>query len=68
MDSVLIAYAVVDERRKLQIEGWTFWIDFKKAHDTVDWEFLVTVLGRKGFGSRWLKWIYGCISDILMLS
>lgn len=38
-------------------------LDFEKAYDKVDWSFLDAYLELKGFGSRWTKWICGCVSS-----
>ncbi|KAJ0467685.1 putative RNA-directed DNA polymerase [Helianthus annuus] len=32
-------------------------IDFKKAYDNVNWNFLINSMGQMGFPSRWCKWI-----------
>jgi len=32
-------------------------VDFEKAYDSVDWEFLYYMLGRLGFNCKWIKWI-----------
>lgn len=32
-------------------------MDFAKAFDTVEWEFLFDLLKARGFGKRWLNWI-----------
>ena len=53
LDTVLIANEVVDEKRRLWDEGIMFKIDFEKAYDHVDWDFLEHVLERKGFSSKW---------------
>ena len=33
----------------------------EKAYDHVDWSFMFSVLAKKGFGGKWVKW---CISTI----
>ena len=53
LDAVLIANEIVDERRHLGKEEIVFKIDFEKAYDHVDWDFLDHVLEEKGFGLRW---------------
>lgn len=32
-------------------------VDFKKTFDTVEWEFLYTVMEARGFPSRWISWM-----------
>ena len=53
LDVVLIANELVDEKRRSREEGLVPKINFEKANDDVDWDFLDHVLERKGFSSRW---------------
>ena len=64
MDVVLIANEIVDEKRRSGEEGVVFKIDFEKAYDHVDWDFLDNVLERKGFSPRWRTWMKGCLSSV----
>lgn len=63
LDAVLIANEVVDEKKRSREEGVVFKIDFEKAYDYVDWDFLDHVLERKGFSLRWRSWMRGCLSS-----
>lgn len=38
-----------------------FEIDFKKAYDSVNKEFLYYMLYRMGFGDKWVSWIRICM-------
>lgn len=63
MDGVLIANEVVDWWKKLNRKGLILKLDFEKAYDTVNWNYLTQMLESFGFGSTWTKWVKGCISS-----
>ena len=37
-------------------------MDFEKAYDSVDWEYLDSVMGKMAFPVLWRKWIKECVS------
>ena len=39
-------------------------LDIEKAYDHVNWETLLYLLNRIGFGVKWYKWIRTCISIV----
>jgi len=39
-------------------------MDLKKAYDHVNWDFLLYVLRRCGFGGKWCLWRAHCISSV----
>lgn len=61
LDAALITNEVVEESRKHNAAGSVFKIDFEKAYDRVEWQFVDEVMVRKGFGGRWRSWIPGCL-------
>ena len=62
LDAVLIANELVDSTLRRKKQGMVCKLDIEKAYDSISWEFLNQVMGRMGFGSRWLSWIKWCIS------
>jgi hypothetical protein len=39
-------------------------LDLEKAYDHANWEFLLYLLERSGFGEKWSAWIAFCISTV----
>jgi hypothetical protein len=58
----LIANELVDDARKHKKDLLLFKVDFEKAYDSVDWNYLDTLLRRMNFPILWHKWMTECIS------
>ncbi|KAJ9685070.1 hypothetical protein PVL29_017197 [Vitis rotundifolia] len=63
LDASLIANEVVDYWQKRKEQGLVCKLDIEKAFDSINWNFLMKVMTKMGFGSRWLAWIWWCISS-----
>ncbi|RVW43937.1 Retrovirus-related Pol polyprotein from type-1 retrotransposable element R2 [Vitis vinifera] len=62
LDAVLIANEALDSRLKDNIPGLLLKMDIEKAFDHVNWNFLMEVMSKMGFGHRWINWIKWCCS------
>jgi len=61
LDSVVMANEVVEDLRRSGRRGLCLKVDFKKAYDSVRWEFLYDMLHKMGFHNKWIMWMRGCL-------
>ena len=55
LDVSLITNEVIDFWHKRKEKGLICKLDIKKAYDSINWNFLMKVLHKMGFGSRWME-------------
>ena len=55
LHSAVIANEVVEEARRGQKLCIVFKVDYEKAYDSVSWDFLLYLLRRMGFHSKWIR-------------
>ncbi|WJZ92237.1 hypothetical protein VitviT2T_011246 [Vitis vinifera] len=60
LDTMLIANEAIDSVLKKKGSGLICKLDIEKAYHHVNWDFLVAILAKMGFGHKWIKW---CISS-----
>ena len=63
LDASLIANEVVDVLVRRKKSGVLCKLDIEKECDNLDWDFLLKVMSKMGFGTKWTSWISGCISS-----
>ena len=61
LDGILVANEIVDEARRSKKELILFKVDFEKAYDSIDFDYLDEVMKKMGFPTLWRKWINECI-------
>ena len=66
LDEVLIANKAVHWMKKSKKKAIMLKLDFQKAYNIVKWSFVDNVLEAMGFGSKWRRWISGCVSSASM--
>jgi len=59
---LLVANEVVDEAKKLKKDLLLFKVDFEKAYDSVDWNYLDEVMEKMSFSTLWRKWMRECVT------
>ena len=62
MNSAVLAQEIVADWRRSGTPCFMWKVDFPKAYDSFDWQFLWNVLQRGGFPEEWIKWMKLCIT------
>lgn len=63
LDEILIANELVDGWRKSNKKCLVLKLDFKKAYDSINWEFLFTKCSNFRFRERWVRWMKTCVTS-----
>ncbi|RVW23312.1 LINE-1 reverse transcriptase-like [Vitis vinifera] len=63
LDASLIANEVIDSWQKKKEKGLVCKLDIEKAYDSINWNFLMKVLKKMGFGTKWMRWMWSCVSS-----
>ena len=66
VDSFVIAEKVIHSWKKKDKGGLLVKLDFEKAYDSMNHEFLFEVMSLMGFGSKWIDWMRECVSSHLL--
>jgi len=61
VDGVMIVNEVVELARLRNRECLILKVDFEKAYDSMDWNFLEYMLKRVGFVGKWIAWMKACV-------
>jgi hypothetical protein len=56
LEGVLVLHEVLHELRTSRKQGLVLKIDFEKAYDRVNWNFLEQVMKGRGFPDQWIAW------------
>ena len=67
LDAALIANKAIDSMIKRNKSGVLCKLDIEKAYDHLNWNFLLTVIQKMGFGEKRVGWMRWWISFVLFL-
>lgn len=56
-ESILLVKEVAHSIQKLKCKGFILKLDFEKAFDSVNWNFLIQTMERMNFDCKWCNWI-----------
>jgi hypothetical protein len=57
LESVVVAHEVVHNIHKGKKPGVILKLDYEKAYDRVNLDFLFEILTTRGFSRKWIRWI-----------
>jgi hypothetical protein len=57
IESVVTAHEIIHSVHQSEEPGVVLKLDYEKAYDKVNWNFLLDVLRKRGFGQKWLAWM-----------
>ncbi|XP_071719407.1 uncharacterized protein [Rutidosis leptorrhynchoides] len=63
LDGAHVVNESIDFLKAKGKKGVIFKVDFEKAFDSINWEFLMEVMKCMGFGVKWRRWIMACIKS-----
>ena len=55
--SIRLIQDIIEYSNKHNIKGAILFLDFAKAYDTIEWEFMFSVIEHFGFKNSFLKWV-----------
>ncbi|KAL8519786.1 hypothetical protein ACS0TY_010647 [Phlomoides rotata] len=66
LDGMVILNEAIDESKRYKRPSCFFKVDFAKAFDSVNWNFLDDMMKKLNFSGKWRNWIRECVSSVLV--
>ncbi|GAU33427.1 hypothetical protein TSUD_380630 [Trifolium subterraneum] len=61
LDGVVVLNEIIDLAKRRKDNCLLFKVDFERAYDTVNWNYLERMMTKMGFSEGWLKWMRTCV-------
>ncbi|KAL9691204.1 hypothetical protein QQ045_011623 [Rhodiola kirilowii] len=62
LDGIMIINDIIHAVKKERRAALVIKLEFKKAYDSVSWEYLRSIHESLGFGAKWMDWMFECVS------
>lgn len=63
LDNVVMLHDIMHYLHRNKLFGVLFKVDFEKAYDKINWDFMLSVLEMKGFPEKFIQWTKSAIVD-----
>jgi hypothetical protein len=63
LEGVVVLHETIHELKRKKQKGFILRLDFEKAYDKVNWDFLQQVLRMKGFLIMWCQWMEKVVTN-----
>jgi hypothetical protein len=57
LESVVTAHEILHDMHHNKQQGYVIKLDYENAYDKVNWQFLLDIIEKRGFGEKCLNWI-----------
>lgn len=57
LDKIVLAKEVIHHCKRTKKQGFLLKLDFEKTYDMVNWDCLLEVIKKRGFGDRLVQWV-----------
>jgi hypothetical protein len=57
MDGIMALHEILHDTRIKKKDGSVLKLDFEKAYDKLNWDFLFECLKQRGFCDKWYEWV-----------
>jgi hypothetical protein len=61
LESEVSAHEIIHEAVRGGRKGIILKLDYEKAYDMVDWDFLEEMLSSKDFSQKWIQWVMSLV-------
>jgi hypothetical protein len=68
LETVISAHEILHDSIKNKEKGLVLKLDYEKAYDIVNWQFLQEILISRGFRNKWVNWIMKLVKWVLFAS